>query len=1821
MSFYPQNSFWSSDDLTISGGATIDNADYKIVDGVMKYIPNNFSGQVTTWDSGPWIGPQLWCIENGLDTYAGTTEDINIYTGTTGLVYFSDYGEGQALITEIPSLTTGAWYPGLSAYPTGFGVFQPGACALIGKVGFADYPCENGGSPGAEYKHTYDFDIRVFEGENPQVQNTDGLGLTGLLYPSVVIGSFNFGLSSDEVVIVEPRPDGIRVHNKSGAFLPADMTSKARRVRIAADLGSLEKGSNKSDLYIGLDDGTSMYVPDCGRIMTGAFSQDVTVSFGAPPLYGGGPGSIGSASHANAPFSTEGPNTTFFTDLTPILDPLGISGIAGFSGRTMWDNLKVNMFEAVLKHPANELPAYATEATGTIYTDEWKVNPESNGYLGAWVSWKGGVGDSRTTVEAQYYKYQSNGNGIWTSVPETLTTISGFGDGSSSTVGLEGKRFIDLTRVPFYSVPNVNQIRFKCQGIPNGFPVPEIDDFFIVASNPAKEAEFHPNWKLSTIPQTIRVNAKEDKFFNEPYPAHHYDEIYFHNELGLKNLPVSTQLEGVNQTGGPTGFIRTNADIFDFTAKGFQSSDASYYDAPAWKNFAMQGAYTGTWDSSSFSAVSTGIFDGDILDHLSYYPTNADYEEGTSGIAQVILDVEEYTSLNGDLAYAQHVTVYDYTGAADENNIYGVVYNQIEIPATPQKVMAVVEGTIQIPNGPGVYCRMMDQDSQVDYFLDGKNYREPGRFAFARYVDSDRTSVSTGNYIAFGVKPRPGLAESITEADKWSGWVDAINTHAADKFILFGTNGYIADHSWAEYGGISGHNYRHTPLDNSILFHTGLNWEALEDLNNGMQPPATDSFLMEGWFKPYGITGTNATSGLLFSCGNPNYNGVTNLGVCSVYLHTDGRLSAISDFAGSHSSWGISGGRYYYMGKVGSNTYLSTGETDPVILDESTSPKVKWGEWNHIGFVMDQKIMGDTFSGMNQPFLHGEEEAMLHGARAQNIYLTLNGKVCALQSFAASPYTKRLASSPDSSSIFPYGTDDNASQAWPSILCMGLCSDGVTSEDTYLSNIVDRQLTLGKEVMCEMDHVRFGIRDRADLRSDVIIKGAKEHLPTFVPYDAPKVAKPETGSFRHMETVHIYRMDYDGSYPYWDEGYSPVPMFFENHDLVDGEIENYGLDSSSFVTTVEGPKGRNAVRLGPGANLKLEHSVFDTVLSIGTGSWTMVTDTYALSAADDAAIRLLGERFEDRHSNSRYAAGGYFKLHRYPESASPVVMDIITTDFRQINGAYGQSQIYLGVDHTGAAVFGTRKSFDTTNSSCIGPFTGNTKLELETWYHIGFDANLAETPSDPENEGGYPFFKVYIDGELDSDKELNLVNPDDLPTPAGPNSGVAFAFPTPSTNNGTTRIGGSVPVGQADRPFRYDYGDISVADFFYSMPFTRVNGSVDWANFAAPSGEEITGHGEKAFVDITTEIAEIYGTGDNGNASPYTGQFVYPATNFTGGGQKLLFVTAAGGNDWEGILKAGMALFGDGNFMDAQSYYAIYEGGNSDDVLGSTDSPIQIGQTVPPLGINLALISNREWSSDTAVTTFDLSDENFNNITNKFLGSTTIGQFGSLDNTLAGDSNPWNALVSSEIDSQDIRVSSLAIESPKAGSEHIGYFCHLIGGEDKGMYLPNAFSHVDATGSTGNYLSNLQRVRDAISIKNVNGDNIPFEKFPFTVIASPYGPDKDISAITGENALGFGTGYNTDLSNDNGTFTVVLVAEEQTIGETVFIHYPSIAYSDGKINLQDSEVYNPAPTMRRQIDVYTASGVLDPGTGYYTIGTNGLAKNNTVYIWWGDLNV
>ena len=1747
MGFIPQYSFWSIEKFNNSSEAVFsDSNKVAITGGLAKYIPVDVSSG--TFD-GPWKPPVYgWEIDNDLDSVTGLSGDFHQFVGTGASLYTETLFAGQGLAVDIA--TTG--------YDHAASLYNHRSTVYDGT--------------------TVEFDVRVMGGATGDSIASD-TGMSGTLHPSIIMAYPNKRSSNDtEIIIVEPRPDGFKIHGQSGSFIPVALTGASVRTRLNLQVPD---GNNGSNFILTTDVGESISIKGVGvenSISTGVWGT----FFGAVPFTG---------VHSYTGHATSGDVNSL--ELDEFFNASGVGGFNGFSGKVIFDNIKTTYGEDVGGF-SEEIPVQYPDEEQVIYTAPWHINPDAGSYNGAWINWLPGFGESYAKIDVQV----SNQSGLfssedWYDATEVDTyTITGV---TGDVENMKSSTFMDMSEVFIHPAPFDNSVRFKITFNPKGSPPPEINTIVAMGSHSEEHITLSPNWKTTALPQDVYVTVNGDAFLDSPSSPKGSDQIFLNNELNVSSLSVSDTLTGAKPT--VTGSIVSSSDIS--SSGSFSKVEDGRFNTPAWRNFNELDSYTGDFDLATDSPILTGSFQGDLLDMYTH-EGEVDFQSGAS----VVFEVADYQTADNEFKPVQIVKVYSYTGSSDTD--VGIKLDNVGLPTGSTAALGVIEGTIHIPYGPGVRVTLDDNGDSHEYFLEGELYREPQSFGVAALLTGDRSSPGTGNKVSFGVLPR---STQLSGLSNYGEWLPDIIQHDHDEFYIYGLTGYIADHSYASYSNISG-DPQITPvgLDPNFEYNEGGGYED-NYATKSYIPLARDSFLVEGYVRPYGITGTDGTtSGILFECKSSESDALS--GGVNLWLNSDGSLVSTFDLSTPEASLGFSGYTHAgtHMGANSHNTPIPDG-TALFELD-SKEEKLSFGQWNHVAVCLEYKAMGDTFSGANQPLLD-ERSIITHGCRVARAYMSINGKPvdhvdASLNTYGNSAIPRYYIPANRIATSVP--SVPTATSAWPPFARM---QPSVTGEDV----VVPRDVTFGKDVICDFDHFRFGMKASCDLHYDVAVQGAKSSLPLFQPENAVKVPVPISGDHSHMQFAHIFRLDYPGDYFGWDEGYSPNHLYVDDVTYSDG-LQNYGVKAKQFITREMGPKDRKSVRVGPGAELKMKWSAWDERMFNGTGSYfasspgTRAYENGALST--ELAATTQGDIFEKTNSNSHFKMASFCKVNTLPDGDR--IQDIFTYNELPGDDDYGDGQVYLGVNSSSQLVFGSRVNFSAdgdASSEPVGPFIGPA-IETGHWIHLGLDTKM------PLISDGY--MCLYVSGELNLQKELSMFTGGNF---AEEQEGVPFGM-RGAMNEGLMtdseygdeksvfRFGGLPPVDVTDRTWLYQYGDISYSELVIGYE-PETTGQSQWS-FAslAETGATYSGKADLAFSNITTPVGGVTGVGA-GEASLYTGKFTYPATDITEAGQKSIWVTA-GANDFEGLLMGGMPLLSDGKFNNAESYYAIYNNDDSSDVLGSTDSPIQIANVVPDNAVNLALLTNKEWTPDGAATLFDLSDSNVNNITNKFNDQFSIHATG--DPT---EGSNWSALVSTEIDNKEVRLSSYALYNKESEIEHSAYFMHLIGNDEKGIYIPSALDHDAVTGDIDLYLENKDKVLSSISVKRSDGTDIPYESFPFDIIPSPYAPDKDISLFTGDAPQGFGEGFSGSIANSGGTFTVVLLSEYQSIGETVFLHYPSINYSDGIINMQDSEIYNPVPLMREQIAPVNISGDFNPLTGYYTLQKNTSSSEYTAFLWYADV--
>ena len=1719
MTFVPPKGTWSRDDLSTADGAVyLNSGEYEITSGVARLLPRHFSGLTYSFDV-PWAPVTGWTFTNTLDTIILAERNFSIIS-TTGLAstVSGTYGNSgdffqSAFFTHTPS-------PILDDV----GVWVSGAHSCL---------VHNAGHVGGQFtNHTIEFSARSL--------TTD---VNHILGPEPSSGVSCHGLyigDTTHVGFIEVHPSGLKVHGTSGAVLPGDFYSSMRRVRVARA---------GTALTIMTDDGGSLYVPSGMRAWpTGQLST--YVAFGAPPFQSG----------ANFTGAISGFHSgSYFT-----YDPRGLTGIAGFEGTVLWDDVKVLWNTAAVAYPTG-YPILWPQGQKTIYTAPWYPSNNISNYLGAVIDVRQFNGGT-TTVSVEYL-IPSGTSGLynWTGSSQISSVVF---NGTQGTAG-----YLDMGAVPVFPGIN-NAVRFKLVAESLSGAVPEVDTITAIAKNNYSLVDITPNWKLSALPKDIFFVVNKDNHKALIPPPHYQDEIYLHNESGQASVAVSSYV------GSPEPYLGSGQVLSSYTGQGLVRVEDGYY-GDAWRNFNLVTGYSGTWMSSTYSILQSGsllhegnIFYGELLDNFVPHPGTSSVPSVATGMASVHYSVDPYVNWNGQTILAQKCTVDSWVHATNKQDL-GFQLSGMVAPAG-QIVFGVVQGVIQISRGPGVLVTMNDGDGLPQkYYLDGNLYREPQPFSCAAIYTGNRS-----NQVSFGVLPRTTKPADL-DLQKWGGWTSEMESHEIDEFTLFALTGYTTDHSFIKYTTTGAIKRVGAPLTGNSIYNT-----------IPYKPIDRSSVLFEGWIRPHGIiTNTSGEVELMKSVS------LDDRGV-KLFINRSGEIRAMLDLNVHSSALGQTGDVWYPVGPRLNGT-LVTGTSGSVLIP-SLGNALAWGSWNHVGIYQDVRALGDLYTAANQPLL-ATGSVPSHGARTAKAILEINGRPINSIDIGIDGYSDTGKVAGSVTSTFP--TTGVYLNVWPKI-------------PTYAMTGTSRITTMGQYVMCDFDHVRFGIRDSIDARVASNVFGYKDSPPWFNAYNGIRPPEPRSGLTDHYQWAHIWRLDHPTQYNGWDDGFSPNPLLFPNYQSSAADLTSRGIKAGYIFLRTEtgGPKGRPYLRVGPGANVIAPFSTYDERLFNGTGSaplsQSITTGYYAFTAQPHPDLMqwysgISG--FNRYSSDTRVAFGGFVKLFKYPTGDSTTVGDIFTLAEANGDSVYGVADLYLGVTTGGYLVAGTRKTRENNgwaNDRVVGPFTGSKQLPLNQFVHIGLEAAMGY---------GTGFIQTRYTGALDINRSLHITAAGAPGAITGGAIGYQGVLGT-SLSNAAFRsnfiMGGEHPKDTQLTNQQYRFMDVGLSEVFLAFPISGYG--LPWAKLAHTGTSGFSGHCDAAVKNDDEVVGNVVGTGTI-EQQPYYGVTTYPATDYEDAGSHLLYCASMGGKDYEGLNKVGLPLFDETVFTNAHSYYVVYENDSTAQIFGSTDSPIQIGPRVPPEGVNLALISNKEWNSESAISTFDMSDQNYANITNKLHGDFTIRDFVPI-NGLSG------LAATGQITSSEVRVSSFPLWSYDSSNQYVGYFMHLIGGEDRGVYVVGAAPHIQVTGDYALYHNNLDKVQKAITIKDAQGEDIPYDEFPYRIITIPYAPSTVVADLSGHNE-GYGATYYSGQANPDRIFTSILVANKQTIGKTVFIHYPSKGYVDGVINLQDSEIYNPVPLMKQigYTDIYDISGQFIAGSGSYSLDMNNTMRSYDLKLWHANL--
>jgi hypothetical protein len=327
--------------------------------------------------------------------------------------------------------------------------------------------------------------------------------------------------------------------------------------------------------------------------------------------------------------------------------------------------------------------------------------------------------------------------------------------------------------------------------------------------------------------------------------------------------------------------------------------------------------------------------------------------------------------------------------------------------------------------------------------------------------------------------------------------------------------------------------------------------------------------------------------------------------------------------------------------------------------------------------------------------------------------------------------------------------------------------------------------------------------------------------------------------------------------------------------------------------------------------------------------------------------------------------------------------------------------------------------------------------------------------------------------------------------------------------------------------------------------------------------------------------------------------------------EDMIWVAAHNSYDSTCRLNGGIHLFDDEPFRQTESYYLNYDTSSVQDIVGNNYSPIKIGNQVPKGAVNLARISSPNYNTEASISNIDLAGYNISNLLAYKGGEYVVERGkGALDKYDATGSyrrintgmftGRANIEMSGQIYSDNIYVTPLSITSIESNLAYPAYLYYLVGRGRYGVRVPDAAGHPNifysgfTTGSVvSEYMDNIQKIKNSISIKNSAGQPLSFDEYPFDVITSPHTPEDLYEAV--QSGLNININGITRFADVNtyvkdklptGVFSVVLILNDtyRVMNDSAWIHYPAYDFESKTEIPNKSEIINPSPIMRRNID-------------------------------------
>ena len=724
-------------------------------------------------------------------------------------------------------------------------------------------------------------------------------------------------------------------------------------------------------------------------------------------------------------------------------------------------------------------------------------------------------------------------------------------------------------------------------------------------------------------------------------------------------------------------------------------------------------------------------------------------------------------------------------------------------------------------------------------------------------------------------------------------------------------------------------------------------------------------------------------------------------------------------------------------------------------------------------------------------------------------------------------------------------------------------------------------IVIASGLFCKLDNAFISRPPVADLESEIYIKSAKIGVPYFMP------------------DVHIkpgHRTQTTGSTPAYPLGMPGYDPFANSYYLASSFAANlYPLDNPGPYTNWDHGNNRNHL-LFYGSNISKDTN---TPYRTGLGSTRFGSGSYAVSSYSSSLERVINDQslwaglklpYPIPSLLSEMKGRIYFGCWIYPRTTGEFITILNSTSNlsgNKIAASITDSSTVklINYNSTGAAT-------STTAYNAIDGIGDSINL-LNRWTHFGFFYQWrAFTGS-----GAYSAH-IAMDGDI-----VAAVG-DTVGT------GVGFLY----SGNSAIYYGYNTDANMCDV--------YTVVDPYNEQELILYN-IVPIVNYEAlASTGDKGGLFSKVYIN-DTPFTGLTGIGSSHSISGFDTYNIIINSNEVDSNDTISMWVGTNNNQADDVSNsAGLALYNSVPFTFADSYVMAYDDSQVNSTFGATDSPIKIGNSVPDHAINIARFDSPEYSTESSISTIDLSDKNPGNLLayrgGKFTlnktfeyitGTQATGNYKGINaNRFAGQ---IDVVFTKQSDTNNIRLTSMSTTSKDRPASE-AFYSYLVGRGSYGLqvsdYIPN-ISGVVTTALTGteanNYIYNLESIKKSINvidIKGKTGDII------WDIVYTPYSPSGlDFCVASGVNVAIDGIGNSTYQSTlPSGVYSVILLLNEIP-KQTMWVQYNSYRYSDGLVGSK-KEIINPIPIMREH-KLYEPTAA-----GQYTVAPGVEGKSYSITI-------